>query len=1486
MKHAMATIERKRMKKAYIILALLFWLLLPNSIQAQITANPSSGCAPLSGVQFTGVSGATNPTWDFGNSTSSNLANPSATFSTPGTYTVTYNATVGGSPVTYTTTVRVYASPTANFRASTDTTGCAPFPVTFQDQSTSSGGATITQWEWAFGDGVTGTTGPNISHTYTLSGRFSVTLKVTDSNGCVATRTRTNQITTSKKPTVVITNSPVSLNSCTAPFSVTFSAASSTSNSPTGTALTYNWNFGNGTNSTLVNPPTVTYNALGTYTVTLKVTDNVGCDTTVTRTVLVNKPVASFYAQGAVRDSVCTFVKFVNQTLGASVSYQYGDGGAGTADTHTYQIPGTYQVTMFAFAGGCADDTTITIHVTKPIAAFDVLPVSSCDTFVNLRLLNQSTTPGTASWSVESMFGTDSYTGNTVNHTYSLPDTTPYVIYDTAISFTVKLTLTNNAGCRDTLSKTFSPLWPLTARFMPDTIGGCAPLKVTVSDSSVSSSKIIRYDWYWGDGTSNLGTDTVKTHIYTQPGAYKITLVIQNQDGCIDTSIVRTIYVRGASNPNFSFSNTVLCIGDTLKFTDLTPVTDSIDSWYYNVNGLPIQNHCPGDQNATWVVNTMPGTYPLSLEASRNGCSQTATKVNAIQVKGPFGRFEIDMDCATPYLVKLNAITNNVDSFVWNFGDGTIINTSTNTNPSHTYAATGNYRVSLTVFNRVDGCVPQLSFDTVKIRDLSITLPPDFKVCKEDTFSITASAPVDVFGKCSRGYLWDFEPTAPLLNTDRPSVKYAFNTSGVRPMALYVRDENGCWDTVRTTIKVYGIDAAIGVSDTVGCLPLAVNFTDQTVSDTTVGSWFWWFGDLGVATTQNPSHTYTGQPFGGGSTYNVFMVARDLFGCIDTAFATIRPSIPSATFSTVGTRFICTGDSVKFQASVSNYDTYSWNFGDNSGPSADTAVVVHYYTTPGTYNVTLNVVDSVGCPGTQTINQLVVVQGYPVAGFTSTGDTSTTLCYPIQLNFTDTTQGGTLIRYWDLGTGSPVQPDPTVGRLFTSPGMYDVKLIVQTTFGCKDTVVRTFNIEGPRGDFNLSPNAICKGESITFTIKDTSDVAYYTWDFGDGNGANQQSPITHQYNYHPPSGQTSVTLVMFSTDSACAVSVQKPITIHRVIADFERNAEISLADTAHCLGSTDVITNTSIGANQWNWTFGNGQSFSGQNPPDVTYTTEGTYTIKLAVRDQTLGCVDTITKTLEVFPRPSVTAQGGSMCQDASIQLTSTVVSTYPVNYYWTPASTLSDSSVANPTAMPLTSTNYQIIVADSNSCADTAIASVVVLIRPPAVEWDTLIVIGERVNLNVDLGSGYTYLWTPTEGLSCTDCATPVARPLEDREYTVTISDTAGCFVVPSHYRFVVKPETTIDVPTAFTPNADGNNDLIFVRGWGIQSLVEFKIYNRWGQLIFETNDINQGWDGTFNGKPQNSDSYTYHAVVETWLEVNGKYEVKEKTGSFSLLR
>jgi gliding motility-associated-like protein len=113
-------------------------------------------------------------------------------------------------------------------------------------------------------------------------------------------------------------------------------------------------------------------------------------------------------------------------------------------------------------------------------------------------------------------------------------------------------------------------------------------------------------------------------------------------------------------------------------------------------------------------------------------------------------------------------------------------------------------------------------------------------------------------------------------------------------------------------------------------------------------------------------------------------------------------------------------------------------------------------------------------------------------------------------------------------------------------------------------------------------------------------------------------------------------------------------------------------------------------------------------------------------------------------------------------------------------------------------------------------------------------------------------------------------------------VEDPLGCFKLVSTYRVYIDPLTSVDVPTAFTPNGDGVNDVIYVDGWGIKKLNYFRIFNRWGQVLFESNDIKIGWNGIYNGVPQNMETYVYQVSVETYVNSTSL----EKTGTFKLIR
>ncbi len=127
-----------------------------------------------------------------------------------------------------------------------------------------------------------------------------------------------------------------------------------------------------------------------------------------------------------------------------------------------------------------------------------------------------------------------------------------------------------------------------------------------------------------------------------------------------------------------------------------------------------------------------------------------------------------------------------------------------------------------------------------------------------------------------------------------------------------------------------------------------------------------------------------------------------------------------------------------------------------------------------------------------------------------------------------------------------------------------------------------------------------------------------------------------------------------------------------------------------------------------------------------------------------------------------------------------------------------------------------------------------------------------------------------------------PIFNGTVTANYIETIADVRGCFVAHSTFEIIVKPLASMDVPTAFTPNGDGTNEIVYVGGWGLKSLNYFRIYNRWGELVFESNDLLVGWDGTYKGVPQNIETYVYQASANTYIGT----EPITKKGYIKLLR
>jgi len=181
----------------------------------------------------------------------------------------------------------------------------------------------------------------------------------------------------------------------------------------------------------------------------------------------------------------------------------------------------------------------------------------------------------------------------------------------------------------------------------------------------------------------------------------------------------------------------------------------------------------------------------------------------------------------------------------------------------------------------------------------------------------------------------------------------------------------------------------------------------------------------------------------------------------------------------------------------------------------------------------------------------------------------------------------------------------------------------------------------------------------------------------------------------------------------------------------------------------------------------------------------------------------------------------------------------------------------------------YSVIVTDANGCT-TTLPSVVVGQPAPAIAiafpTDTTVRLGQTVQLGSYLtGSSVStvnsYIWEPGDGLSCQDCQNPIATPYADQiTYTVTITYNGTCTANASV--LVMNGTGEVYVPNVFTPNGDGNNDVFYVYGYGIKVLI-LKVFNRWGEKVFESHDQLIGWDGTYKGILQMPGVFAYEATV-----------------------
>ena len=597
----------------------------------------------------------------------------------------------------------------------------------------------------------------------------------------------------------------------------------------------------------------------------------------------------------------------------------------------------------------------------------------------------------------------------------------------------------------------------------------------------------------------------------------------------------------------------------------------------------------------------------------------------------------------------------------------------------------------------------------------------------------------------------------------------------------------------------------------------------------------------GFSTTPGAwSSTYPTSSWGGtGYDIGVFKIDFQVFP-ID-ADASVQPSSAGCAPFTVG-----------FVNSSQGVD-YLWDF--NDGTPIDTAFQpTHTFNNPGVYNVQLIAIDSSACVTTDTTYLTITVgSGNPVtADFNHSID-----CANMSISAQNTGTSG-MVYQWDMGDQT-TYGDSTVLHSYSSAGQYDVQLVVLDTIcGTTDTLLTTINIlPNVVADISALPDSIgCIPLEITFA--NNSNGVDYLWDFGDGSPLNNSASPTHVYN---TLGSFQVSLIASDSINSCNFHDTAYVTIvagsgNPVIADFSylQNSDCDLFEVQ--------TTNLSSGDNlTFEWDMGDASLYTDSNVVHQ-YSGLGTYVVTLVAYDSVCNNSDTAVKVISL--QASLVVDIGADQLICPYEQAVFDASVSGATYLWNTGDTTA-------TIYPQNAGMYSVIIFDGVcEATDSAFLS----FSPyNSRSYVTEICLGEGVIL--DAGPAQSYLWSTSE----------TSRQIsvdQGAQYWFQYTDDYGCTYEDTVEVVQREISRTVFAPNAFSPDADGHNDNWQVVGQGIE---EYKIYvfNRWGEMIWISKNIDDVWDGTFKGKQLPIDAYVYKLSYSSPCAGN---ELIEKTGHILIIR
>ena len=1085
--------------------------------------------------------------------------------------------------------------------------------------------------------------------------------------------------------------------------------------------------------------------------------------------------------------------------------------------------------TFVTYAWGFTDSTVVDSAFQQPRL------IVSCAAVANSATINpcpETTVPvfiqngywGTTTWNWSPAIGLASTTGtiNSIN-ILALPGTTTYTI-----------TPSDTSACDH-----FPPFYLTVLTCFSATNNGPICLGDTLKLIAHGDSTGATYTWIGpGIGGPTLGTGQALNIIPSTYADSGTIFVIKTVGGLNDTTsthvVIKPLPVVTAT------SNAPICSGNTLDLYATPSTAGETFSW----TG-------PGFTSA--LQNPTIGTIPVSgsgnykVITTLNGCIDSAIVNVVIDSTPALPTAASNSPVCSGNTLSLTAgdATPGV-SYSWS-GPGGYTSILQNPNiTSVTTAASGTYTVTVTL-----GICTNKATTVVTINQTppAPTLGSNSPICSGNVLDLTATT------TAGSTYNW----TGPngfgssLQNpTISPATTLASGTYSV------IATLNNCPSAMSSIIVVVDSTPVVPVvgSNSPVCSGDTLLLTS---TDNTEGVGYTWSGPGGYTSTlENPMITPV--TTGASGTYTL-IATLGICSSSATEVVVINPTPPAPTLASNSP--VCSGSSLNFTATTTAGSTYSW-----VGPNGFVSTIQNPFINPATTQATgaYSVIATLNnCPSAMAIIVAVVdsTPAAPVAGSNSPGAPSICEGDTLKLFSSDATSG---VSYNWVGPNaftSTLQNPDIINVTIAANGQYTVTVSNGTM--CTNSAIITVSVTAIPSLVATSNSPVCTGDTL-FLKAVAPPGSTYSWigpyAFTSGAPSPQKDSVILEY-----AGIYQVTAFL----NGCSKTVFDTVLVNQTPAPpwitwltYCRYYDASplMADGTNILWYPTHVT-----------------TVTGTPIPPIPPT--GRDTVMWYYLTQTVeGCTSAVdSMKVTVNPKPIVTLRGDTaVCPHDSVILAAIDTDAF-VSYSWSPALYLNSTNTAVVITRPETNMEYTVVAGNQYGCKDTAMISISVYPAAVITLGDSVLLYpGQSYQINPSTNCT-SFIWMPPAGLSGSYIANPLASPEVSTRYIVYGTTEWGCIATDS-INIYVDPESLLGVPNAFTPGNGPNNEFkILVNG--IATINYFRIWNRWGEKVFETTDITKGWDGTFNGTPQPMGVFIYQ--IEAVTSIGTKFV---KHGNLTLIR